>query len=112
MSGEEDINGMTLNKLDIFISQNEDVQIYPRYIIEYKVFIGEIVCDEEDWWSGDRGDDLFDYLQNWDDRAFCNLEDTLCIDIFYQEDEGCCRDYISRVYQHKDYTVEDIEKLT
>jgi len=116
MSGEEDINGMTLNKLDIFISQNEDIQIYPRYIIEYKGigcnYLGIPHSEEEDWWSGDRGDELFDWLQNWDDNAPFHLEDTLYIDVYYQEDECCCRDYISRVYQHKDYTVEDIEKLT
>lgn len=115
MSGDTVAYDMNLNTLEDWIEVYKDIEIYPRYIIEYKSigcnYLGIPHSEEEDWWSGDRGDELFDWLQNWDDNAPFHLEDTLYIDVYYQEDECCCRDYISRVYQHKDYTVEDIEKL-
>ena len=113
MSGDTVAYDMNLNTLEDWIEVYKDIEIYPRYIIEYKSigcnYLGIPYNEEEDWWSADRGDDLFEWLQTWDDRQ--SLEDTLYIDVYYQETDDTVRDYISRVYQHKDYTVEDIEKL-
>ena len=113
MSGDTVAYDMNLNTLEDWIEVYKDIEIYPRYVIEYKSigcnYLGIPYSEEEDWWSGDRGDELFEWLQTWDDRQ--SLEDTLYIDVYYQESEDTVKDYISRVYQHKDYTVEDIEKL-
>tara|TARA_R110000868_G_scaffold44703_2_gene149015 strand:+ start:11 stop:355 length:345 start_codon:yes stop_codon:yes gene_type:complete len=113
MSGDTVAYDMNLNTLEDWIEVYKDIEIYPRYVIEYKSigcnYLGIPYSEEEDWWSADRGDDLFEWLQTWDDRQ--SLEDTLYIDVYYQETDDTARDYISRVYQHKDYTVEDIEKL-
>jgi effector-binding domain-containing protein len=123
MSGEKNINGMTLNKLENFIDTNGDIEIYPRYVVEWMEVVELMEAEEsdtgsgfsfprvcEDWWSADRTDDLWDWINDWDDRA--SLKNTIYIDVYYQESEDTVRDYIDRVYQHKSFTVEDIEKLT
>jgi hypothetical protein len=103
--------------------QNQDIEIYPRYVVEWMEVVELMEAEEsdtgsgfsfprvcEDWWSADRTDDLWDWINDWDDRA--SLKNTIYIDVYYQESEDTVRDYIDRVYQHKSFTVEDIEKLT
>ncbi len=113
MSYNTEAYDMDLNKLENFIDTNGDIEIYPRYIIEWMEAVESDTGSgfsfprvDEDWWSADRTDDLWDWINDWDDRA--SLKNTLYIDVYYQESEDTVRDYISRVYQHKSFTVEDI----
>jgi len=100
---------MDLHKLEEFIDSNDCVEIYPRYVLSY-ASIKNPTFEEEDWFSANNGDDLYETLHDWEDYH-TSLEDLLYIDVYYQDYENGEKDHISRVYQHKNYTVEDIEKL-
>lgn len=107
---------MDLHKLENFIHTNGDIEIYPRYVVEWMEVEDSDSGSgfsfpriDEDYWTADRTDDLWDWINDWDDRA--SLENTIYIDVYYQESEDTVRDYISRVYQHKSFTVADIGQI-
>jgi|21_taG_2_1085346.scaffolds.fasta_scaffold05912_2 effector-binding domain-containing protein len=114
MSYNTEAYDMDLNKLENFIDRNGDIEIYPRYIIEWMEAVESDTGSgfsfprvDEEWWSADRTDALWDRINDWGDNLKI-FNTTIYIDVYYQESEDTVRDYISRVYQHKSFTVEDI----
>ena len=117
MSYNTEAYDMDLHKLEQFIDSVGRVETYPRYIVEWMDVVESdsgsgisFPYTHEEWWSASEGDDLYEFLHEWED-FHANLKNTIYIDIYYQESEDTVKDYISRVYQHKKFTVEDIEKL-
>ena len=106
---------MDLHKLEEFINKNGDIEIYPRYVVEWMEVVERygdgfsFARIEEDYWTADRTDNLWDWINDWEDRK--SLKNTIYIDVYYQESEDTVRDYISRVYQHKSFTVADIGQI-
>jgi hypothetical protein len=122
MSGDTVAYDIDLFKLEDFIEYMNhncgDLEIYPRFVIEYMTEDTEnnrrfrpTLHPEEDWFAADKQESMLEWLKGWDTHGYPDFNSTIYIDVYYQESRDTIRDYISRVYQHKDYTVEDIEKL-